>query len=124
VPVLGSGADVVPFADRREVDEAGAVFGRFLLDHAAEPVDGCLQVVGVAAPHRLVWVATSGLDVGAVPGDQELTERVPGYQRLPDELLGGDVSTVVENNIRAFGEMTRTGELPAEQWSSGLLRQS
>ncbi|NKE63298.1 transcriptional regulator, partial [Lentzea sp. PSKA42] len=42
----------------------------------------------------------------------EVTERVPEYQQLPGEELAGDITRVIEQTLRAFAEVLRTGALP------------
>ncbi|MDT7784871.1 MAG: hypothetical protein QOF58_3290 [Pseudonocardiales bacterium] len=42
----------------------------------------------------------------------EITERVPEYQQLPGEELAGDITRVIEQTLRAFAEVLRTGVLP------------
>ncbi|MEU3465393.1 helix-turn-helix domain-containing protein [Streptomyces sp. NPDC006733] len=44
----------------------------------------------------------------------ELTAQIPAYQTLPREELGGDISYVVGQNLRAFIAVLRTRSLPDE----------
>lgn len=44
----------------------------------------------------------------------ELTAQIPAYQTLPREELGGDISQVIGQNLRAFIAVLRTGSLPDE----------
>ncbi|SFA80520.1 hypothetical protein SAMN05216266_101540 [Amycolatopsis marina] len=38
-----------------------------------------------------------------------LVEDLPAYAQLPREELGGDISRIIERNLRVFAEMVRTG---------------
>ncbi|WP_086662858.1 PucR family transcriptional regulator [Lentzea kentuckyensis] len=42
----------------------------------------------------------------------KITERVPAYQQLPGEELAGDITRVIEQTLRAFADVLRTGTLP------------
>ncbi|WP_237048118.1 hypothetical protein [Lentzea guizhouensis] len=43
----------------------------------------------------------------------EITERVPAYRQLPGEELAGDITRVIEQTLRAFAGVLRTGTLPS-----------
>ncbi|HEX8864454.1 MAG TPA: helix-turn-helix domain-containing protein [Lentzea sp.] len=45
----------------------------------------------------------------------EITERVPEYQQLPGEELAGDITRVIEQTLRAFADVLRTGVLPTDE---------
>ncbi|WP_235921699.1 hypothetical protein [Lentzea tibetensis] len=53
----------------------------------------------------------------------EVTSRIPAYGLLPSEQLAGDITRVIEQNLRSFADVLRTRTLPGQE-EVDLLRES